>query len=30
MNRPDQEYFGGEMESLLIKIDKNIFNVSSN
>ena len=30
MSRPDLEYFDGEMESLFIEIDKNVFNLASN
>ena len=30
MNRPNLEYFDVEMESVLIEIDKNVFNLSSN
>ena len=30
MSRPDLEYFHGEMESLFIEIDNNVFNLASN
>ena len=30
MSRPDLEYFDGEMESLFIEIDKDVFNLASN
>ena len=30
MSRPNLEYFDGEMESLIIEIDKNVFNLASN